>query len=183
LDPSIQHIQLDDTCYYGAQFNTAIQHIRENVMMCVIVGDNLAENDFAKIFHSALHAMNTYTIGIYAPHDKRSHNQTVLRAFKDSMYHVKNTDCGFWFIHPTIVKKMKGIDYTMSKYGWGIDMIFIREAKSNNLAVISDHSIETDQLDHTCGYNREDACSEGTRLIRAYVNHRKPLRLPFVLYK
>jgi hypothetical protein len=179
LDASIQHIQLDDSCYYGAQFHTAIQHVRGNAILCVIVGDNLPENDFATLFASALAAFNMGRIGIYAPKDKRSNHQKLLRKYTGSLYHVKNTDCGFWFIHPAIQSKMKRLDYTISKYGWAIDMVMIKEAKRLDMLVLCDQSVETDQLDHTCGYNMIDAAKEGTALLRSYTIHTKSRVMPF----
>lgn len=173
LDPSIQHIQLDDSYYYGGQFNTAIKHTREGSILCIIVGDNQCENDFSKIFTSALKAFNTNKIGVYAPHDKRSVNQHVKCKYSGSLFLVTNTDCGFWFIHPKIHSPMKSIDYTVSKYGWGIDMIMIREATRRGMVVVSDYSIETDQLDHTCGYDRTKAQMEASALFRAYKNLKK----------
>jgi hypothetical protein len=173
LDPTIQHIQLDDSCYYGSQFNTAIKHARDGALLCIIVGDNTCENDFSKIFTSALQAFNKNKIGVYAPHDKRSTNQHVVRPYHGSLKHVTNTDCGFWFIHPTIHAPMKNLDYTISKYGWGIDMIIIKESTRRGLVVVSDYSIETDQLDHTCGYDRTTASMEATALFHAYKNMKK----------
>lgn len=179
LDASIQHIQLDDSCYYGAQFQTAIQHARENAILCVIVGDNLPENDFAKLFAAALDAFGKGKIGVYAPSDKRSLHQHVVKLYAGSLYHVKNTDCGFWFIHPAIHSKMKRLNYTISKYGWGIDMVIIKEAKRLDFLVVCDHSVETDQLDHICGYNMVDACKEGTALLRAYALRTNSRVMPF----
>ena len=178
LDPSIQHIQLDDSYYYGGQFNTAIKHTREGSILCIIVGDNQSKNDFSKIFASALKAFNTNKIGVYAPHDKRSVNQHVKCKYSGSLHIVTNTDCGFWFIHPKIHLQMKTIDYSVSKYGWGIDMIMIREATRRGMVVVSDYSIETDQLDHTCGYDRTKASMEATALFSAY-KHLKKEPIPY----
>lgn len=180
LDPSIQHIQLDDSCYYGAQFKTAITHVQDNKLFCVIVGDNKPDNDFSKIFSAALNAFNNHRIGVYTPHDKRSVHQHVVDTYKDQMYNVVNTDCGFWFIHPKIYKGIRNLDFTVSKYGWGIDTIVIKEANKFGMLVISDHSIETDQLDHTCGYNIKDAANEGAKLMRLYSQLAKNTMMPFM---
>jgi hypothetical protein len=168
LDPSIQHIQLDDSCYYGSQFNTAIKHTRANALLCILVGDNQCEHDFSTIFRSVLRAFNTHKIGVYAPHDKRSTVQKVLRKYRGSLYHVKNTDCGFWCIHPNIHGTMKRLDYTISKYGWGIDVSMCKEAKRRGMLVVRDNSIEIDQLDHTCGYDRAAAAKDYYNMLHAY---------------
>ena len=157
LDDTIQHIQLDDSHYYGSQYNHAIKHVRDNRIFCVIVGDNIADNNFNKIFQATLDTFNHHHVGVYSPHDKRSPHQSRNSHYKDELFDVENTDCGFWFIHPTILAIMKLIDYSTSKYGWGIDIFTIREAKKQGFLVIRDYSIETDQLDYTCGYNCDEA--------------------------
>jgi len=169
LNNNINSIQLDDSHYFGSQYNHSIKHVKKGSIFCIIVGDNIPNNDFNKIFNNALNAFNNYNIGIYSPNDKRSQHKTKLNNINENLFNVINTDCGFWFIHPQIVNKMRSIDYTISKYGWGIDIITIKEAKKQNLLVIRDYSVETDQLDHSCGYNKTDA-SKGIHLLEELYN-------------
>jgi hypothetical protein len=164
-----RHIQLDDSHYYGSQFNHAIKHVKDGSIMCVIVGDNIPDNDFKKIFQNALDAYNNFNIGVYSPNDKRSHHRERYDRFNGELYDVPNTDCGFWFIHPNIVKKLRNLDFTITKYGWGIDIIFIAEARKQQLLVLRDYSVETDQLDRTIGYNTNLA-AEGDREIKKEYN-------------
>jgi hypothetical protein len=168
LDASIPHIQLDDSHYYGSQYNTAIKHVKEGAIFCVIVGDNVADNNFNVMFNTAVNTFNKYAVGVYAPHDKRSSHKSKLERIKDDLFNVENTDCGFWFIHPSIVSRIRGIDYTSSKSGWGIDIITIKEARRQGRLVIRDYSIQTDQLDHTCGYNTKRAGADMRRLNALY---------------
>ncbi len=76
LDASIQHIQLDDSCYYGSQYDHAVKHVAENNIMCCIVG------------------------------------------------------------HPKIVAKLKNINYNVSRFGWGVDTITIKESRKQGLLVM-----------------------------------------------
>jgi len=157
LDNNIPHIQLDDSHYYGSQYDHAIKHVKNNNIFCVIVGDNITDNNFNKIFNSALDTFNNYNVGVYSPHDNRSPHQSRGEQINKNLYDVINTDCGFWFINPLLVKKLKNINYNISKYGWGIDIITIKEARKQNLLVLRDYSVETDQLDHSCGYDNSKA--------------------------
>ena len=168
LDKNIQHIQLNDSCYYGSQYDNAIKHVKENSIFCVIVGDNITNNNFELIFNSAINTFNNHNVGIYAPHDKRSSHQHKGKNIINNLYDVINTDCGFWFIHPKIVTKLKNINYKISNYGWGIDIITIKEARKQKFLVLRDYSIETDQLDHTCGYNNDKACEQMKKLEQEY---------------
>jgi len=169
LPSTIQHVQLDDSYYYGGQFDAAIKHVAPGNIFCLIVGDNVSENNFDTIFDSAICAFNNFRIGVYAPNDKRSAHKVRLEQISGNLYDVINTDCGFWFIHPKMVQTLRTIDYRgASNLGWGIDKIFIKEARRTNLLVVRDYSIETDQLDHSTGYNPEKAHVEMVALENLY---------------
>ena len=160
MDDTIKHIQLDDSCYFSKQYDASIKDIKEGKILCIIVGDNISNNDFEKIFTSSIDTFNKYNVGVYSPNDKRSVYTERKENFAGDLYNVDNTDCGFWFIHPTLVKKLRNIKYSITKYGWGIDIITIKEARKQGMLVLRDYSIETDQLDHICNYNRQDAAKE-----------------------
>lgn len=154
IHEDIRHIQLDDSHYYGSQYQHAIQDIQSNHIFCVIVGDNISDNNFKIIFDKAINAFNNNKIGVYAPNDKRSPHKRQLEHIHGALYNVVNTDCGFWFIHPIIVSHMKKLDYSISKYGWGIDLLTISETRKKNFFVARDYSVSTDQIDHSCGYDQ-----------------------------
>jgi len=164
-------IQLDDSHYYGSQHDHAIKHVPDGAILCIIVGDNIPNNNFAVIFQRAVVAFNAFNIGVYAPNDIRSAHNRRGACFTGTLYDVPNTDCGFWFIHPAIVARLRGIDYNISKYGWGIDIITIKEARKQGRLVLRDYSISTDQLDHICSYiSKGEEIHIGWRKIEALYN-------------
>jgi hypothetical protein len=165
----VPQIQLDDSFFYGGQFDRAIKDVADGEIMCVIVGDNIPTNDFAAVFKAAEHAFRTYNVGVYAPNDKRAISHATRNAlYAEELYDVDTTDCGFWFIHPRIVRSLKGLDFTQSKYGWGIDTVVIAEARKQGMLVLRDYSVETDQLDHSCGYDAGGAMYGMRLLEKAY---------------
>jgi dTDP-glucose 4,6-dehydratase len=169
LEESVKHIQLDDSHYFGSQYEHAIRDVNENSIFCIVVGDNIPNNDFEKIFNNAIDTFNTLNVGVFAPNDTRSPHKIIFENVKDNLYSVENTDCGFWLINPVIVSKLKNINYgSLSKYGWGIDRITIEEAKKNNLLVLRDYSIETDQLDHSTNYDGSLAFAGLFELLKEY---------------
>lgn len=170
LDETVAHIQLDDSYYYGSQYDVTIKHTNPSSILCIIVGDNIADNDFKKIFDSAIDTFNNYKVGVYAPNDKRTWHQSRNANIANDLYDVDNTDCGFWFIHPAIIRRLNTLNYRVSNFGWGIDTINIQEAKKQQRLVIRDYSIETDQLDHSCGYNHDKARTDSEELLRLYNN-------------
>ncbi len=117
----------------------------------------MVNKNFNVLFNKAIETYNTYNVGVYAPNDKRSWHVKRNHCIKNELYDVDNTDCGFWFIHPEIISNLQKIDYTVTKMGWGIDTITIEESKRKGFLIIRDYSVETDQLDHTCGYSTHEA--------------------------
>jgi len=169
IDDSIKSIQLDDSHYYGSQYEHAIMDVKENNIFCVIVGDNISENNFETIFKNTINTFNKYKVGVFAPNDKRSPHKNRSECIEGSLYNVDNTDCGFWFIHPEIVKFLKVLKYgNLSPYGWGIDVITIVESRRLGFKVIRDYSIETDQLDYSTNYNGDKARQGMQILLKEY---------------
>ena len=167
---TIKTIQLDDSHYYGSQYEHAIKNVRPGSILCVIVGDNITNNNFENIFDNAIETFNTINVGVYSPNDKRSIYKQRLENIKDDIYNIENTDCGFWFISPVVVARLRNISYSISKYGWGIDIITIKESRKLNLLVLRDYSVETDQIDHSCGYPHRHASKGMKLLMKEYEN-------------
>lgn len=174
LHDRINHIQLDDSYYYGGQFNECIKDIHPNKILGIIVGDTIHEINFKNMFENILRAFNNYNTGIYTINDKRSfHNKkkTCLLSKETEFVLAETSDCGIWFIHPIIHQNIKDIDYkSLSPFGWGIDTITVKESKKLNLLIIKDLSIECDQIDHETNYSRDLAKKGKKQLIEYYNN-------------
>jgi len=169
FEDSVKTIQLDDSHYYGSQYEHAILDVKENKIFCAIVGDNISENNFEKIFMNAIEMFNKYKVGVYAPHDKRSYHKIITEMVEENVYHIENTDCGFWFINPEILKKIKKLNYgNLTPFGWGVDLVTIRESKRLGFIVIRDYRVETDQLDYTTNYDADRAANGQSLLIKEY---------------
>jgi hypothetical protein len=165
FEDSIRTIQLDDSHYYGSQY--------EHAIFCVIVGDNIPENNFEDIFKNAINIFNTHKVGVYSPNDKRSSHKKKGLCLEGNIYHVANTDCGFWFINPEIVKIMKNFKYgNLSPLGWGVDHVTIMESIKLVFIVIRDYSVETDQIDHTTNYKKKTAKKGYNFLVNEYKKSR-----------
>lgn len=171
LENSIKAIQLDDSHYYGSQYEHSIVDVKENNIFCVIVGDNISENNFKEIFMNSIQIFNKYKVGVYAPNDIRSHHKKKNECLEKNVYNVDNTDCGFWFIHPEIVKKTKKLKFgNLSPLGWGIDSITITESKRLGFMVLRDYRVSTDQLDYSTNYDMGKA---GEGMIKLYQEYEK----------
>jgi hypothetical protein len=162
------NIQLDDSYYYGGQFDTAIKHAPEGSIVGFITGDVDPNADWDKILNNMKTSFATNKIGIYAPNVDFTAHTNRGNYLWDSLYEVPNTDCTCWFIHPMIIKKLLPIPYfKLSNLGWGIDIIFIEECKKNNLHVARDYSVIVYQPRCTA-YNMNEAGVEQNILINYY---------------
>jgi hypothetical protein len=165
---NVRSIQLDDSHFYASQFQHAIRDVKPGSIFCVIVGDNIPKNNFVDIFDSALYTFNSTKVGVYSPNDKRSCWKEPLQNIKGKLYDICNTDCGFWFIHPDIVSSMRNFNFSISKFGWGIDAIVIEQARRKGMLIVRDYSVETDQLNHNCNYDSKIADSGANTVIAEY---------------
>lgn len=173
FDKHINRIELNDSYYYGGQYNTAIKDVGSDKILGIIVGDTVDVN-FEQLFINMLDTFNTYDTGIYTINDKRSPHKKILGTVNEAkkLKLVLNTDCGIWFINPLIHQRLKNIDYhTMSHLGWGIDIITIKECNKQKKLVIRDYSLECDQIDHTMNYNGREATKQMNKLFDYYNNN------------
>ena len=170
-DKDTKCINLNDNFYYGGQYQTAISNVKCNNIFGIIVGDTININ-FQKLQQKLLLAFNTYNVGIYTINDLRSNHTKIIKNFsqKNNFKIVENTDCGIWFIHPDIVKNLKHINYNeLSPYGWGIDIITIKESYKLNKYPIRDYSLTCSQIDCKTNYHIDKA-KEGMYSLINYYN-------------
>jgi hypothetical protein len=169
-------IHLDDSFYYGGQFQTALEKTPENKFMCCIVGDvnpvasvswDLIKEQFFKSLKKAKNVTDK-EIGIYAPNVWFT---TILRKNEclwDEVFRVPNTDCTCWFIHPNILKVLRKIPIKqISNIGWGIDIICSKEADRLGMLVVRDYSVMVYQPEGT-SYNKTKAEIQMNELLEYY---------------
>ena len=135
-------IQLDDSCYYGGQFEAAIKHMPKGKIMGCIVGDVTPEAPWPLVLNNAVDALNTKKVGIFAPNVDYTWHTSRKQHLWSSLYEVDNPDCTCWFISPQVLALISQIPYKMvSNLGWGIDIICCEEARRLALCVARDYSV------------------------------------------
>jgi hypothetical protein len=165
-------IKLDDTAYYGKQFDTAIKHSQNNKIVGIFVGDiDPNKLNSERIKKNLLYSMNNNNVGIYSPNDKRSDDKSqVYVNFKDKnielgkidnteLFRTSYTDCTCWFFIPDLVSKIKNIDFIKTNLGWGIDLSLIKLAIKNGYNVVKDYSVNIYNPPGT-NYNSDKALKE-----------------------
>jgi hypothetical protein len=174
LDPDkYRSIQLDDSYYYGGQFETAIKATPTGRVFACITGDVLPGANWQEIMENTLKYMNRGDVGIIAPNISVTYWNKRQNHIIDELWAVENTDCTFWFINPVIVSELRNLQYkTLSNYGWGIDRIFISESKLKNMLVVRDYSQIIHQPPGT-GYNLKEADVQMYKLINSYNEYKE----------
>lgn len=173
LPSEYNFIQLDDSYYYGGQFEEALKDISPDIYLWCIVGDVTPTANWNDIYNKAITSFNTYPIGIYAPNVDYTSHKSRLKKLSNTLWHVSNTDCTCWIIHPIILSKIRNISFKkLSNFGWGIDCICIEESLRNSLFVIRDYSEIVYQPKNT-NYSIQYAKSQMKNLIAHYRSFNK----------
>jgi hypothetical protein len=138
-------IRLDDSAYYGKQFDTAINNANPDSIVGIVVGDiypNLT--DWKTVYKNMVDSFENYDIGIYAPYETRTHWHVSNGKINNTNYHLtKNTDCTVWFLAPYIVSFAKTLNISnISKLGWGIDSVLCNYSNSLGHHNIFDKSVK-----------------------------------------
>lgn len=161
-------IQLDDSYYYGGQFEAAIKAIPPGKVMACITGDVRPGGDWQGIIDNTVKYLNRGDIGIIAPNVIFTPWEGRGEHVVDDLWQVGNTDCTFWFLHPRLVELLGHFEYReLSNYGWGIDKMWIAESLAQKMLVVRDYS-QTIYQPNTTGYNKWEANSQMKELLMVY---------------
>jgi hypothetical protein len=160
-------IKLTNKQYYGSQFETAINHIPENAILGIVVGDiKINYTDWNNVYKNLTDTFMTYDIGVYAPFEKRTGWMKSKGTLSNkNLHNTNNTDCTVWFLHPDIVTVAKKLDIPKkSPYGWGIDLVLCNYAIHKGKYVVYDTSVEVSNPKGT-GYDCKKAGDQMNDLI------------------
>ncbi len=164
----VKNIQLDDSYYYGGQFETAIKAVPEGAALCCVVGDVSPEANWADIYIKAKEALSTKYVGVYAPNVDYTWHMAKGRQVGNTLWEVPNTDCTFWFIDADVVAALRRIPYrALSNLGWGIDTVVNKESARQGKLVVRDYSELVRQPMGTA-YNKQKAQEQMRALLNYY---------------
>ena len=155
-------IKLTDKEYYGAQFETAINHIPENSILGIVVGDIKTNyTNWNNVYQNLANAFTEFDIGVYAPFEERTGWMKSKGTLSNKNLHkTDNTDCTVWFLHPDVVTVAKKLDIAKnSPYGWGIDIVLCKYAMHIGKYVVYDTSVNVSNPKGT-GYDSGKAHSQ-----------------------
>lgn len=168
----IKHIQLDDSYYYGGQFEAAIKAIPTGRVMACLTGDVSPVAAWGDIVQKAVDAFNTGKVGVFAPDVDYTYWTKKKRQLWGDLWEVENTDCTVWFIHPSIIEVMRPIPFKkICHFGWGTDAVVNIESNTQNLLVARDYSVKVIHP-HETGYDQPTAHAQMYKLINIFLQYK-----------
>lgn len=161
--------------YYGEQFKEILKRHDGKSAIMNIQGDATYHN-WQKVLSRYKIAHTLFRPGVFAPNDTKTiwNVEPDAKDYGDGFKEILNTDCTVWFISPKILKILKTIDLSESKYGWGIDSVVCAISRSLYLPVIRDCSITIEHHGGT-GYSTKQAKKEMDELYDKLPKHLQSL--------
>lgn len=163
---SIENWENVGDLYYGEQFKEILRKHDGKSTIMNIQGDATYHN-WKEVISRYEIAHILFRPGVFAPNDTKTiwGIKPDGEDYGDGFKEVSNTDCTVWFISPKVLKILKNIDLSESKYGWGIDSTACAISRSLCLPVIRDYSITIKHNGGT-GYSQEQAKKEMDKLYK-----------------
>ena len=157
--PRDKLIQLDDSHYFGGQFEAALRHCPSDKIYANVVGDvPVGSIDWEKLAKSALYSINTHNAGVFGP--QAPNHPGLGTHLEGDYYEVANTDETIWLITPDVWGPYKNFSYkTHSHFGYGIDKFFCDRTWTLNKRTVRDNSI-TVPSDNIKGYDNGTAMAQ-----------------------
>jgi hypothetical protein len=158
-DASLEVFMLDNSCYFGRQFEKTIE-IFEGEVLLQIAADTTTEDWGAVARQCQTRFQSVPNLAIWSPDIDGTtwpNNQVTLYNTSDpNLIGIVQSDCIVWALSHTMVDFLRTLDFSKTPLGWGIDWAAIAHAYANGGRVMRDLSVK---IHHTLGtgYNREEA--------------------------
>lgn len=148
-DPSIkihsecQTIKTNNNLFWADKFRTCLENLDENADNLLIIHADCECDDWPGLAKASSNAHSQYPrIGVWAPQINftpyQLKNTLLGNFFSTPMKIVAQTDGIVFSLSRQVIRRMKTIDYSQNKYGWGIDWIFIAYTYANKLFAVVD---------------------------------------------
>jgi hypothetical protein len=150
-------IQLDDSAFFSAQWNKALDIFNADVLFHVQA--DVEFNEFERLFERACAAFRSHPIGIYEPkidRPRRDYDLSKLRMLRDNVFEVPATDCTCWFVAAPVLSENARIDERANKYGWGVAATIAALCRRRKLLCVRDYEFLVHHPDGR-GYSTTDA--------------------------
>jgi hypothetical protein len=172
-DPAFAHqamgaaTQLADTSYWAEKFRCCVLACRAQRML-VIHADTEC-GDWGALITRCLEVMQARPdIGVWAPRIENAHftaGNASLRGWReDGLVPVANTDGIVFCLAAPEVERMREVDYSRNRLGWGIAWVFCSSAYASGRMAVIDGAIEVKHLPGR-GYDSGEALQQALRFL------------------
>jgi hypothetical protein len=159
-DPAIEVFLLDNSCFFGRQFEKTIE-VFDGEVLLQIAADTSTDSWPALATQCAQRFQANPSLGVWTPDIDGTTwpNERVLlyQTADPTLVGVVQTDCIVWALRRSIVEYLRTLDYGMTPLGWGIDWAAIAHAHANNLRVMRDLGVKIHHRIGGSGYDRFEA--------------------------
>lgn len=162
-------IQFPPESYFGSKFKWAIENIQADALL-FIVADTWHENWGSLVERCCSSFSSDADIAVWAPvidetwwNTEKILINTEIR--DDGLQDVIAVDSIVWAISSPIMAEMKKLDYSDSRFGWGIEVTCAAIARCSGKLVVRDTQLEVAHRRGTT-YSTEVANEEGQEFYR-----------------
>lgn len=169
---SFKSIQRPDYLYFSDKFSTCINNCSDT--SALFIHADCECNDWSFLFNKYCNALtNVPKMGVWTPQIIGTpYNLSVsgIAKVNNSMLHIGTLIDGIVFgLSPSIIERMRRVDYSENKFGWGISALICAHAYTTNQLVIIDESVIVKHHLGT-GYDRLIANQERRKFITQFSN-------------
>jgi hypothetical protein len=158
--PSLEVFLLDNSCFFGRQFEKTIEVFDGDVLL-QIAADTTTASWPSLAQQCAKRFQDNPALGVWTPDIDGTtwpnERVTLYQTQDPTLIGVVQTDCIVWAIRRPIVDYLKTLDYSATPLGWGIDWAAIAHAHANNQRVVRDLAVKIHHRIGGSGYDRFEA--------------------------
>ncbi len=159
ISGEIEAVKVSDELFWGGKFAECLNQFESDIFF-QIQGDCKSE-DWKKIVHSCAEEFEQHKIiGVWSPivyYTDITPEMTILGRFrKESLLIVTCTDGLVFGLSKDIIARMRTLDYSRNKFGWGIERAMAAFAYTSQKIVVLDSSVNVSHPKGR-GYNSHEA--------------------------
>lgn len=159
--------RLEDTTYWAEKFRCCVLACRAQRMLVIHADSECA--DWGALIRRCLAVMQARPdIGVWAPQIENAHfnagNAALTGRREDRLVPVANTDGIVFCLAAPEVARMREVDYSRNRHGWGIAWVFCSSAYASGRMAVIDGAIAVRHLPGR-GYDPAEALQQALRFL------------------
>jgi hypothetical protein len=160
LSTDSQVIRRPNDLFWADKFKACLDAVGSEGML--VIHADCQCNDWSKLVDRCQDVVDKYKdIGVWAPKISGTYwhvNATkIVKLNNSDLVFSAMTDGIVFYLAPVIIDRMRRVDYTSSKFGWGIDALFCSYAHTFNKMVVIDLMINVEHPREKTGYDMNKA--------------------------